>query len=587
MTAVQPLFSRPDTFVQRGLSILPRILDEVMPLNASQRRELQFACRDLSVMLTTERDALARPYWASPRLTSAYLRYFLPWNLVRLTALLPNLELGLTGREARLNVGPNDVDEPLILDLGSGPMTLPLALWLSRPDLRKIPLTVVCTDTSSHVLDLGRQIMLAMFREMSHNKPLEAVWTIRTLRAPVQTALRQVRGKPWLVTLGNVLNELDDKSRPGQRRTVGIWKHLSSFLDDAAHLLAPGGRILAIEPGTRQGGRLVSNLRRLAMDPRVGDDYEELDEQDDFDDTIDPNWRPSHSLDSDDFDDFDDDDDDSKAFQPDFVPLAPCSHAGPCPMLAPRVNAWCHLNTPPHDAPEQLRALSRKAGLDKDSVSMSFVLLQRRGAVESSAQSFAEVSPSSLSPQTLRVRIVSEAFMVPGWLGRARYACSGKGLVLVMNSAWLPAGCLCDVQLTERKDGKSKAIIAVLPGHSTTPSDLAPQAPESRRPFSSKPRENSRESQPDRRNSPNGRSDRRNSPHPVDGPDRKRSSSPNGQAEKTRRPSRPSQPVDPARTPKPSNPGERKPSRNQGSHGPHGSRGSQGPQGSRGRGRGK
>ena len=30
-------------------------------------------------------------------------------------------------------------------DLGSGPLTLPIALWLSRPDWRAVPLTLVCS----------------------------------------------------------------------------------------------------------------------------------------------------------------------------------------------------------------------------------------------------------------------------------------------------------------------------------------------------------------------------------------------------------------------------------------------------------
>ena len=45
-------------------------------MTGQQRRDLPLACRDLSALLTTERDGLARPYWTSPRLTSAYLRYF-------------------------------------------------------------------------------------------------------------------------------------------------------------------------------------------------------------------------------------------------------------------------------------------------------------------------------------------------------------------------------------------------------------------------------------------------------------------------------------------------------------------------------
>ena len=106
---ITPLFSAPDSFARRGLEQLFLVLDRVMPMNGSQKRDLAMACRDLSALLTTERDGLSRPYWTSPRLTSAYLRYFLPWNLVRLSALLPGLDFGRIP------------DEPLILDMGSGP----------------------------------------------------------------------------------------------------------------------------------------------------------------------------------------------------------------------------------------------------------------------------------------------------------------------------------------------------------------------------------------------------------------------------------------------------------------------------------
>ena len=91
---ITPLFSAPDSFARRGLEQLFLVLDRVMPMNGSQKRDLAMACRDLSALLTTERDGLSRPYWTSPRLTSAYLRYFLPWNLVRLSALLPGLDFG-------------------------------------------------------------------------------------------------------------------------------------------------------------------------------------------------------------------------------------------------------------------------------------------------------------------------------------------------------------------------------------------------------------------------------------------------------------------------------------------------------------
>jgi hypothetical protein len=46
-------------------------------------------------------------------------------------------------------------------------------------------------------------------------------------------------------------------------------------------------------------------------------------------------------------------------------------------MLDRRTTAWCHVNAPAEHAPKALRELSAKAGLDKDSISLSFLLLKK------------------------------------------------------------------------------------------------------------------------------------------------------------------------------------------------------------------
>ena len=238
MSFPQALFSTPTPFVRRGLDALARAVDLVMPLNAARRRELPDACRDLSALLTTERDGLERPYWTSPRLTSAYLRYFLPWNLVRLTALLPGLPLTApatrpSGAEENGTATAGANDEFLIFDLGSGPCTFPLALWLARPDLRRLPVTVVASDSAPHPLDLGRRIFDALRADLDPASP----WTLRTLRAPLHAAPRLVRGRPRLITLGNVLNELEERGRRGG----SVRGRLAALLDDAARLASEAG----------------------------------------------------------------------------------------------------------------------------------------------------------------------------------------------------------------------------------------------------------------------------------------------------------------------------------------------------------
>ena len=40
---ITPLFSVPDSFARRGLELMFRILDDVMPMNGSQKRDLSLA----------------------------------------------------------------------------------------------------------------------------------------------------------------------------------------------------------------------------------------------------------------------------------------------------------------------------------------------------------------------------------------------------------------------------------------------------------------------------------------------------------------------------------------------------------------
>ncbi|MBO6002489.1 MAG: hypothetical protein J6P53_03230, partial [Mailhella sp.] len=350
------LFTAPGSFDLDAIGLLEQAADAAMPMTAAQRRGLPHACRDLSAMLTTERSSISRSYWAAPRLTSAYLRYFFPWNIVRLASLLPALDLGAPpGR-------------PLILDLGSGPLTLPIALWLSRPDLRALPVTIVASDTSPHIMDLGR----TMFSFLRSKLDPESSWTVRVLRAPAAQALRRLRAKPgelWLLCMANVLNEMDERRpRPGQH----ISERLRLLLEDAHAMLAGDGRILAVEPGTRQGGRLAALLRRSALG---GEDDSEAGDLASFAVDREMRGRP--------FEDGGGGDDGSGSdLPPLFQPLSPCLHAAACPMLERGVPAWCHFNAPAPHAPDSLRALSARAGMDKESVSLSFLLLEKQDREE-------------------------------------------------------------------------------------------------------------------------------------------------------------------------------------------------------------
>ena len=211
-------------------------LDTALPLKAAHRRTLPLAVRELSLRLTRERSGSA--YWSEPRLVSAYLRWFLPWNLLRLTRLLSAVDLPppftVTG------------ERPALLDIGSGPLTLPMALWLARPEWRNIPLDLVCADASPRMPELGRVIFDAMRKGTG-------AWRILPRRAPPDTPRRF-----WLTGVVNALNEICT----GRGADTGM--RLAAFMKQAARLTAPGGAVLCVEPGTRLGGKIVQSLRERA-----------------------------------------------------------------------------------------------------------------------------------------------------------------------------------------------------------------------------------------------------------------------------------------------------------------------------------
>ncbi len=372
---MQHLFAALSPEYRQRLESLPSALDTVAPLRTAHRRDLPMAIRDLSQMLTSERGALSDPYWAAPRLLSAYLRYFMPWNLVRLGRLLPALDL--VDREALL-------ERPLILDLGSGPLTLPLALWLARPDLRTLPLTFLCADIAPHPLEVGRDLLQVIAGE-------ESPWALRTLRAPMETALKEARGDAALIMAGNVMNELKT------RRDEPLEFRMEDLAEKMGAALAHGGRLLVIEPGTRLGARYVTQFRRAAME--VG-----------------------------------------------LAPLAPCPHHDECPLLETGgPGGWCHFTFPIQGAPAWLEDLSRNAKLEKGTASLSFVLLGEADKV---------------APPRNTIRIISDAFPLPGRREPARYACSERGLALLHDARHVHSGTAIDITWpeVEHRDRKSGAL---------------------------------------------------------------------------------------------------------------------------------
>ncbi|MDE7469582.1 MAG: small ribosomal subunit Rsm22 family protein [Desulfovibrionaceae bacterium] len=294
------LFTPPNKDAIDALEELYAPIRKVMPLKKNQYALLPRSIQELSYILTQQRGEMPF-YWSSPRLRSAYFYYFMPWNLVRLAQCIPNLYL------PELSY----IEEyPSILDIGSGPLTLPLALWLFRKDLRDIPLTIYCYDTAKHPMEYGKRLLEEI---MSTKK-----WKIVLIDAR-KTHYRDIKTKVALTIASNVINELV------QRKTRSMEESLTNVYTMLTYHLAHKSHALCIEIGTRLGGTIISALHDIIVEA------EEYDI------------------------------------------IAPCTHNNVCPYSEGKQKTWCHFSFADFVAPTWLTKLSTRADLPKTTLSTSLL----------------------------------------------------------------------------------------------------------------------------------------------------------------------------------------------------------------------
>ena len=383
------------------LDRLPGLIDKTFPLPARFRSALPRNVAELSRLLTSGRAERGASYLGRPALLSAYLRYYLPWNIYRLCRLFSTLPLELK---------PGDA----INDLGAGPLTLAASLWISRPELRNIPLEFRCVDRTTVVLEAGKKFFAALTLEAG------CPWIIKTIRAELRingTLSTEIRGKPAALSAAlNVYNELFWNFSPMD--TEGLRRFARSQARQLSSLTENPGFILLVEPGIPRSGEFVSLLRTSLIEEGR-------------------------------------------------FPISPCTHHGACPMPGGKTRAaikarWCHFAFDTEDAPKELHKLSADSNIPKDRAVLSFILAGNK-TQEKQGQS------------KVKMRVISDCFRIEGNLpadrtpGKAswgRYGCSGRGLVLVKGNKRsleaLPSGALEEVSLDKNvKDKKSGALIGV------------------------------------------------------------------------------------------------------------------------------
>ncbi len=157
-----------------------------------------------------------------------------------------------------------------------------------------------------------------------------------------------------LVTLGHVLNELWKGQDEDARR--------AALVEEALELVAPGGSLVVIEPALRDTSRALLRVRDRLVERGI-------------------------------------------------AVRAPCLFRGACPALA-REGDWCHAERPVVPPP-LVAQIARAAGLRREAVKMSYLVLAPRG------EGWAEPPPGRV------FRIVSEPL---AGKGRLRYmGCGPEG----------------------------------------------------------------------------------------------------------------------------------------------------------------
>ena len=284
------------------LNSIPIIIDKAVPIPGRFRGALPSNVAELSRLLTGERGERSLSYLTRPNFLSAYLRYFLPWNLYRLCFLLPSLDIKLS---------PGDT----IVDLGSGPLTFVLALWICRPDLRKMPLEFHCIDRSAAALEAGKKIFSGLVNA-------DSVWKIKLIKDDIDTRKPPSKGcNAKLVCAINLFNEIYEKLP--HNNTAGLQRMAANIANFLHGHTAANGLILTVEPGVPQSGYFISFLRSAFL---------ELNRQ----------------------------------------LLSPCLHTTACPMSGGK-KRWCHFSFEVPEIPKELYRISAAAKLPKDRLVLSYL----------------------------------------------------------------------------------------------------------------------------------------------------------------------------------------------------------------------
>ncbi|MBQ5472416.1 MAG: hypothetical protein IIT58_10520 [Treponema sp.] len=317
-----------------------QIVQSIRPMNSKQLTKLPHDIRELSHKLTDQRESRRVGYMNATEELSAYVRYFTWWNLVRLTRVFSNIPVQAF----------NLKDEDVCLDIGSGPLTVVTALWLSHPELRNLKLNFYCMDIASQTMALGEDIYMSVASQSQPTSPTAPThWNIIRVKGEIGTPLRK---KARFISCANMFNELYQKEKSDPEKIAkNQLEQLLSYADaDPSVFIA--------EPASPISAHFVSLMRDNLLSKKM-------------------------NL------------------------VSPCCHTKKCPMsgLHARYGGtakWCNFSFSTENAPKKLLKLSDDAGLPKERASLSFVFANSQS------------DSSTNKEEDFILRVASDPIWLPG-----------------------------------------------------------------------------------------------------------------------------------------------------------------------------
>jgi ribosomal protein RSM22 (predicted rRNA methylase) len=256
----------------------------------------------------------------------ARVRFFFPRDVHKVALAIAEL--------TRVGALPSRPLRVLDLGAGVGAASVGMLRTLSSPDLGATPPEVKelhLVDRDADVLALARALLTAAVR----NTLIPSVAKLETRIGDVSAPTSFAGSEPYdLIVLSSVLVETTRALGDEAARGLAVASNVASILDAAP--LAPDGALVVIEPATRPETRALHHARASLLARGLGI-------------------------------------------------FAPCTHTGPCPMLA-RERDWCHEDLPV-DLPPWLESVARDAGLRWEGLTFSYLVVRR------DARSIAEIAP--------------------------------------------------------------------------------------------------------------------------------------------------------------------------------------------------